>query len=198
LEGKTLFIPNLPGVFVPDHPRSELERLMASWRTERPGQTLFVGGERYTFFPGERFHPVERAFFLNVLFTFPVENGKISSRYGTRISPISGTIHFHNGLDIAAPAGNKVYAARDGQVKAVGFDGVLGNYLILQHPGGYMTVYGHLESRSVELNDFVNSGNIVGKVGSTGATTGPHLHFEVRKEGESRDPESLLPRRIGK
>jgi murein DD-endopeptidase MepM/ murein hydrolase activator NlpD len=139
---------------------------------------------------------VERAFFLDILFHSPVENGSLSSRYGTRISPISGKIHFHNGIDLAAPLGSRVFAARDGKVIETGIDTILGSYIILSHPGDYETVYGHLDSRVVELNQSVTSGMMIGRVGMTGASTGPHLHFEVRKQGESRDPQSLLPRRI--
>jgi murein DD-endopeptidase MepM/ murein hydrolase activator NlpD len=196
LSGKKILLPNAPGIFMRADPSNEIDRLMHTWRKPENGSPLTVDKSVLFFFPGERFHPVERAFFLDILFHFPVESGNISSRYGTRISPISGKIHFHNGIDLAAPQGSRVFAARDGKVIETGKDPVLGIYIVLSHPGGYETVYGHLDAVLVELNQAVTSGMMIGRVGMTGATTGPHLHFEVRKQGESRDPQSLLPRRI--
>lgn len=194
--GKPLLIPNVPGIFLRDRPRTHIERLLHSWREPSEGLPVSVGGELFYFFPDGRLHPVERAFFLDILFFFPLEAADITSRYGTRISPISGRIHFHNGLDLAAPRGSRVFAARDGRVITAGNDPVLGLHVILSHAGGYETLYGHLDSIAVELDQIVTSGRLLGRVGSTGASTGAHLHFEVRKQGEARDPEILLPRRI--
>jgi murein DD-endopeptidase MepM/ murein hydrolase activator NlpD len=196
IAGKLLLIPNVPGIFLRGTPGNTLERILYSWRDPEKAQTLRINGEVFYFFAGDRFHPVERIFFLDALFTFPLDSVVITSRYGTRVSPISGRIHFHNGLDLAAPRGSNVYAARAGTVVRKAVNPVLGKYIILAHSAGYETVYGHLDSVDVELNQTVNSGIIIGRVGSTGASTGPHLHFEVREKGESRDPESLLPRRI--
>jgi murein DD-endopeptidase MepM/ murein hydrolase activator NlpD len=110
-----------------------------------------------------------------------------------RNHPITGESCLHSGIDIAASAGSDVLAARDGQVIEKGFeaDG-LGNYILLSHQGGYTTLYGHLASITVSLNQKVNSGSLIGTVGSTGLSTGPHLHFEVRSEGQLRDPIPLL------
>ena len=87
----------------------------------------------------------------------------------------------------------EVHAARDGQVVQAGIDPVLGNVVVLAHEGGYQTVYGHLRVILVALNQQVRSGMIIGEVGSTGRSTGAHLHFEVRRKGSSRDPLPLLP-----
>jgi murein DD-endopeptidase MepM/ murein hydrolase activator NlpD len=100
----------------------------------------------------------------------------------------------HDGIDLAAPAGTEVYAAREGRVVESGVDAVLGQYIVIAHEGGWSTVYGHLSMRRVRLNDRAESGMIIGNVGSTGQSTGPHLHFEVRNRGEPRDPEPLIPR----
>jgi len=155
LEGRIILLSNMPGVFIPEKPESELERLMAAWRNSGKAKRIESPSGALLFFPGERFHPVERAFFLDILFHLPVENGTITSRYGSRISPISGKPHFHGGLDLAAPSGSLVFAARDGKVIERRSDAVLGNYLIVSHAGGYETVYGHLESFAVELNQSV-------------------------------------------
>jgi murein DD-endopeptidase MepM/ murein hydrolase activator NlpD len=138
---------------------------------------------------------VERAFFLNILFRFPLPLGELTSGYGPRPNPLTGSPEYHHGVDIAAPEGIEVQAARDGQVEQAGFDPVLGNVVVLAHEGGYQTVYGHLRRILVSLNQRVRSGMIVGEVGSTGRVTGAHLHFEVRRKGSSRDPLPLLPPR---
>ncbi len=192
--GRTLLVPNTPGIFLREKPASLMEKILGSWRRAGDGIPVVAGTARFFFFPGERFHPVERAYFLSILFHPPLDEGDVTSRYGTRISPISGRIHFHGGLDLAAPAGSRVLAAREGRVVFTGFDPVLGRYVRIAHAGGFETVYGHLDSVLVELNQTVESGMLIGRVGTTGATTGAHLHFEVRQKGETRDPEGLLPR----
>ncbi|MDR1179677.1 MAG: M23 family metallopeptidase [Spirochaetales bacterium] len=195
IEGKRLLLPNIPGIFVWEHPRGTLESLV-SWRDRNKALKIMVDGEAAFFFPDERFHPVESAFFQNRLFTFPLDTQVISSRYGRRVSPISGKLHFHTGLDLSAPKGSKVYAAREGQVTTKGYNEILGNHIIITHSGGLQTVYGHLDSIEVELHQIVESAKIIGRVGSTGASTGPHLHFEIREKGGPLNPESFLPRRI--
>jgi hypothetical protein len=195
IEGRLLLFPSVPGIFVWERPKGALESLM-SWRDKKTALKIIVDTETAYFFPGERFHPVESAFFQSRLFTFPLDTQVVTSRYGTRVSPISGRIHFHTGLDLAAPMGSKVYAARAGKVTRKGYNEVLGNHIVLSHSGGLETVYGHLNSMEVELNQTVESGNIIGRVGNTGASTGPHLHFEVREGGSFRNPEGFLPGRI--
>ncbi|HOV64204.1 MAG TPA: M23 family metallopeptidase [Spirochaetia bacterium] len=197
-EGTFLLIPNTPGIFVAALPNTDLEYLITSWRTAKENSVkvkVLRNGieEEFTFLPGERFHPIERAFFLGILFRFPIPKGKISSYFGIRKNPFTGNHGFHNGIDISAPLGTEVIAAREGTVKTVGYDAVYGNYVILKHENDYETLYGHLSESLVQLNQQVNSGMILGKVGSTGLSTGPHLHFEIRRLGESKDPIPLLP-----
>ncbi|GAB4221711.1 MAG: M23 family metallopeptidase [Spirochaetales bacterium] len=192
---RRLLIPNQPGLFLPETAKNEMERIMLSWRNPE-GLPIEIEGRQYHFLAQARFHPMERAFFLQILFVFPLKHGRISSSFGNRISPITGSFHFHPGIDLAAPRGTPVYAARDGTVVESGENPLLGTYLIIEHAGNYQTVYGHLDSKFVQLNQSVSSGMIVGTVGMTGATTGPHLHFEVRQKGKPMDPERLLPRRI--
>ena len=144
------------------------------------------------FFPGESFNAVERAYFLRVLYEFPIVRGSITSRYGSRADPFTGDPSFHNGIDIGASAGTAVHAARDGTVAEVGTNATLGNYVVLNHPGGWQTVYGHLSSVDVSTGAPIATGALVGEVGSTGKSTGPHLHFEVRRKGSAVDPFPLL------
>jgi murein DD-endopeptidase MepM/ murein hydrolase activator NlpD len=196
---EALVVPNLPGLFVPDEARSSFEEILASVtaNSRSAPQRVLVrlpdGARRFSFYPGEDFSAVERAFFLNILFRFPLALGQLTSLYGPRPDPVTGSPDFHHGVDIAAPEGMEVQAARDGQVVQSGFDPVLGNVVVLAHEGGYQTVYGHLRLIRVALNQRVRSGMIIGEVGSTGRSTGAHLHFEVRRKGSSRDPLPLLP-----
>jgi murein DD-endopeptidase MepM/ murein hydrolase activator NlpD len=197
-EGSYLLVPNAPGLFVSGKPVSDLEYLMNSWRlaseSALPVRVVVQGKEEeFVFLPGEKFHPLERAFFLGILFRFPIPKGKITSYFGMRKNPFSGDHGFHHGIDIAAPTGTEVLASREGTVKVIGYDAVYGNYIMLKHENNYETLYGHLSECQVQLNQRVNSGMMIGKVGSTGLSTGPHLHFEIRRLGEAKDPIPLLP-----
>jgi murein DD-endopeptidase MepM/ murein hydrolase activator NlpD len=144
------------------------------------------------YFPGEAFTSIERAYFLGILFRLPIAKGRVSSMFGMRSDPFTGSREFHAGLDIAAPEGTEVLAARDGTVEEAGASDVLGRYIVLAHPGGFQTIYGHLLSIRVTLKQTVNAGTVIGAVGQTGRATGAHLHFEVRKKGSAEDPFPLL------
>jgi murein DD-endopeptidase MepM/ murein hydrolase activator NlpD len=196
LPGERVLVPSVPGLFVPTSPGSDLD-LLLSYRDPAPSQLVALvskgGTSRLRFFPGARFNPEERALFLGALFRFPLPSGVLTSGFGLRQSPITHHMALHSGIDLAAPQGTEVYAAREGRVAESGVNALLGQYLVISHEGGWSTVYGHLSLRRVRLNDRVESGMIVGNVGSTGESTGPHLHFEVRSRGEPRDPEPLIP-----
>ncbi len=195
--GERLLVPSMPGLFIPALPTSDLECLI-SYRGSATAQPLVATGPRgstaFLFFRGERFNAEERALFLGLLFRFPLPAARVTSGFGLRTSPVSGRTAMHSGIDLAAPAGTEVFAARDGRVSASGTDPVLGEYVIIEHEGDWQTVYGHLSVRYALLNQRVESGMIIGRVGSTGLSTGPHLHFEVRNRGEARNPEPLIPK----
>jgi murein DD-endopeptidase MepM/ murein hydrolase activator NlpD len=197
--GETVLIPSVAGVFVPDIARNDLDILLLA-RSVEPGlarQRLVVDrngvNTAFTFYPGSRLYQTERSFFLNIGFRMPLPEGVLTSGYGRRISPIDGHDRMHEGVDLAAPSGTEVLAAREGTVSAVGEDPSLGLIVIVDHEGGLRTVYGHLSRIFVVLNETVRSGTILGAVGSTGLSTGPHLHFEIRLSGKARDPSSYLP-----
>lgn len=126
------------------------------------------------------------------VFMFPVASYVyISSRFGERVHPITGELKHHNGIDIASNMGTTVYAADGGTVVLAEWYGGYGNCIMIDHGNGYKTLYGHLSSMSVSEGQSVNKGDVIGAVGSTGNSTGPHLHFEVYK-GDSRiDPEQF-------
>jgi murein DD-endopeptidase MepM/ murein hydrolase activator NlpD len=198
-----VLVPTRPGLFVSDPPATALEDMMLSSRVAQglTHERIVVqrGGRKAAlwFFPGESFTAVERAYFLQILYDFPIVRGKITSRYGSRADPFTGDTAFHSGLDIGAPEGTAVHAARDGSVAEVGTSPVLGTYVVITHPGGWQTVYGHLSSVAVVAGGKVALGALVGGVGSTGKATGPHLHFEVRRKGSAVDPFPLLAAKKG-
>jgi murein DD-endopeptidase MepM/ murein hydrolase activator NlpD len=109
-----------------------------------------------------------------------------------RKNPVTGNMRVHQGLDLAAPLGTEVYAAGNGIVTEVGNDPVYGIYIIIKHNDNWASLYGHLQKTLVSLRMNVKSGTIIGLVGSTGQSTGPHLHFELRQNGKARDPDKYL------
>jgi murein DD-endopeptidase MepM/ murein hydrolase activator NlpD len=118
--------------------------------------------------------------------------GRLSSRFGYRTHPISGVRKLHTGLDIAAPSGTPIKAADDGTVVFAGWRGGYGKTLIVSHGNGLATLYAHQSALLVGSGARVGKGQVIGRVGSTGYSTGPHLHFEVRKNGSPVDPLSYL------
>ncbi len=125
-------------------------------------------------------------------FQMPVQLPVISSRFGMRRDPFHHHLKFHKGIDIAAPAGTEVRAALSGDVVFAGFRPGYGNTVILQHPDGLQTRYAHLNSIEVKKGENVDSEKVLGSVGNTGHSTGPHLHFEVLRSGEQIDPMAAL------
>ena len=119
-------------------------------------------------------------------------NGEVSSGFGVRMHPVHGTESMHNGIDIAAPCGERVCAAFSGVVTDVGSDSSNGNYIRIKHKDNTESFYGHLSEIDVSAGDKVSSGDKIGTVGSTGLSTGPHLHFEVLKDGVPLNPLELL------
>jgi murein DD-endopeptidase MepM/ murein hydrolase activator NlpD len=124
-------------------------------------------------------------------FSWPV-TGTITSPFGWRSNPFGGAPEFHQGLDIAAPTGTTVTAAAGGTVIMAQWYGGYGNYILIDHGGGYSTGYGHLSAIYVTTGQSVQRGQAIGAVGSTGQSTGPHLHFEVRIAGKPVDPAPRL------
>jgi murein DD-endopeptidase MepM/ murein hydrolase activator NlpD len=114
--------------------------------------------------------------------------GRVSSDFGWRRDPLSGATRFHRGVDIAAAYGSEVPAAAEGKVVFAGTQGGYGNVVVVQHDGGTETRYAHLSQLDVREGDVIKAGAIVGRVGQTGRATGPHLHFEVRDDGQPVDP----------
>ena len=122
-------------------------------------------------------------------FAWPAPNyTRISDEYGERIHPILGTKQFHNGLDMAAPGGSPILAAYDGEVVAADYSATMGNYVMINHGDGLITIYMHASALEVSKGQVVVRGEEIAKVGTTGRSTGNHLHFSVRKDGSYVNP----------
>lgn len=122
-------------------------------------------------------------------FKFPVASyTRVSEEYGPRIHPTLGIPQFHNGVDLASPTGTSIYAAYDGTVVAAAYSATMGNYVMIDHGSGLYTIYMHASALYVEKDDIVVRGETIAAVGSTGRSTGPHLHFSVRLNGEYQSP----------
>jgi murein DD-endopeptidase MepM/ murein hydrolase activator NlpD len=120
----------------------------------------------------------------------PVE-GSISSPYGKRENPKSGVAEFHTGLDISARSGNPVRATADGIVSFSGWNGGSGNLVVLEHGFGFSTFYAHNRMNAVKIGQKVKRGDVIGYVGSTGSSTGPHVHYEIWKNGNPVSPNNF-------
>lgn len=129
----------------------------------------------------------------NGVFKFPLANfTRISDEYGMRMHPTLGVEQFHNGVDFAAPGGTAIYAAYDGKVVAATYSASMGNYVMIDHGDGLYTIYMHASALYVEKDDVVVKGETIAAVGSTGRSTGNHLHFSVRLNGSYVSPWNYL------
>lgn len=145
----------------------------------QPGDRLFIPDARMSNFE------LRRA--LGTLFIAPVA-GRLTSRFGMRIDPISEKNSMHYGLDIANDTGTPVYASNDGTVRMVGNGRLYGNYVVIDHVDQYQTLYAHLSQVTAREGERISQGELVGRIGSTGYSTGPHLHFTIFKAYEPVNP----------
>lgn len=124
---------------------------------------------------------------------FPLMAPRLSSTFGPRNHPVRKVHRHHNGVDLAAPKNSHVRAVAAGIVIYADEYGGYGKLVTIKHQNGYVSLYGHLRDMRVNPGERVNPGDIIGRVGSTGLATGPHLHFEWRKDGQSIDPLKVFP-----
>jgi murein DD-endopeptidase MepM/ murein hydrolase activator NlpD len=118
---------------------------------------------------------------------------RVGSGFGMRKDPIDSTMKMHKGIDVAAPTGTKVYAAGSGKVlKITSSDDGYGNCIVIEHGYGFVSRYAHLSGFKIKEGDEVKKGDLIGLVGSTGRSTGPHLHYEIEKDGERIDPKKYI------
>jgi len=136
----------------------------------------------------------QKNFYLATPRGFPVQ-GTISSAYGDRINPISGRSEFHRGLDIATTPGTPVTATADGVVVFSGWSGGGGNVVVIAHGHRFSTYYAHNRKNTVQVGQRVKRGDAIGYIGSTGSSTGSHVHYEVWHNGKNKNPMSYTERR---
>jgi murein DD-endopeptidase MepM/ murein hydrolase activator NlpD len=157
---------------------SEFTELFASWGELGNGGMVTTGGQ------------ILAAPRLDVAVPsqMPLAGMTLTSSFGMRTHPVLGGRRQHNGVDLAAPRGTPVYATADGRVGMAQWFSSYGNYVQIEHGGQLQTRFGHLSSYTVTEGEMVRKGQLIGYVGSTGRSTGPHLHYEVRVAGEAVDP----------
>jgi murein DD-endopeptidase MepM/ murein hydrolase activator NlpD len=126
-------------------------------------------------------------------FVYPLMGTRVSSDYGTRVHPVKRVKRHHHGMDLAAPHGAAVRSIAEGIVIFADPYGGYGKLIVIQHRDGLTSHYGHLQEIKALPGQKVTAGQLIATVGSTGISTGPHLHFEIRVNGEPRDPEKFIP-----
>ncbi|MBR1722353.1 MAG: M23 family metallopeptidase [Treponema sp.] len=156
-------------------------------------ETLVMGAD--LFIPGAKMDASSLKKAMGELFVYPIAaSWRLTSRFGPRKDPFTGVASNHTGIDMACPTGTPIRAAMSGTVVFVGWSNIFGNYVIINHGNGYQTLYGHMSKVLAKKGQSVDQSTRIGLVGSTGYSTGPHLHFTVYKNGKLVDPLTLLKR----
>jgi murein DD-endopeptidase MepM/ murein hydrolase activator NlpD len=121
------------------------------------------------------------------------EPGEVTSSFGPAVNPFTQKNQIHRGVDFRAPEGTEVFATADARVVTADENASMGIHIVLQHDDTYETVYAHLSALEVQEGETVRSGDLIGRVGNTGLSKGPHLHYEVHVKGDAVNPEDFLP-----
>ena len=189
-EGDVWLIPTMRGVAEKEKPE------VLAKRFDVPVERLIpVPGRAGMYFvPDVKIPKAERDFMTLRAFIRPVD-APMSSPFGIRVDPFTDKRRMHKGIDLAAPIGTKVKASAKGTVQFTGIKGGYGKVVILNHGNGYQTIYGHLDSFLVKKGDRVRQGDFIARSGNTGRSTGPHLHFEVIRDGSPQKPDFTHKRR---
>ena len=196
-EGQILVLSVLQGIFVAEKPSDALGILIKKElenEIDENNLTVFLDGKKFYFVPMKSFSGTDLSYFHDSGMILPLAKKILTSPFGNRISPITGQWKFHAGIDLASPVGTDVYACKNGTVSETGFNSTYGNFIIIKHAGTKTSTYAHLSKILVQKGDMVSTGQTIGLVGNTGASTGPHLHFEVRENGNPTDPGKLISR----
>jgi murein DD-endopeptidase MepM/ murein hydrolase activator NlpD len=199
--GQILKIPNMNGIPYVIKSGDNLSKISKAWSIPlsvivdannlqsdfiMPGQTIFL--------PGARMPANDLRMALGTLFVSPLKGSgsRLSSAFGWREDPFDGGQRLHEAIDMAAPTGTPVKAASSGRVSMVGNSPTYGKYIIISHSGGFQTLYAHLSVIVVQQGAQVDQGTKIGEVGSTGRSTGPHLHFALYKDDKAVNPLDYL------
>lgn len=198
--GQKLKIPSIDGVIYTVKKGDSLDSIISKNKikleqlldvNELTSETLSVGQQ--LFLPGVGLDANTLKNAMGDLFKLPIAaKFRWSSPYGYRIDPIANVKSFHTGVDMACPTGTPILASMSGKVTTTGINRVYGNYVIIDHGNGYQTLYAHMSKIIATKGQWVSQGTRIGLVGSTGYSTGPHLHFTVYKNGKLVDPKSVI------
>jgi murein DD-endopeptidase MepM/ murein hydrolase activator NlpD len=196
--GMSLSVPNQNGILHTVRWGDSVEKISRSYQSELnrvldvnnlqsstilPSQKLFI--------PGARMRPMDLKKVLGELFIHPAI-GTLSSPFGVRNDPFTGIRRFHNGIDIAGDAGTPILAAMPGRIAKIGYHPNYGRYIIMTHADGFQTWYAHLRACLVSEGQKAAQGQKIAEMGSTGYSTGPHLHFSIFLNGSPVDPQRYL------
>lgn len=198
--GQLLKIPSMDGICytvkkgdtpekIADYYKISLEKLalvsnISDNNTLKAGSTVFVPDAKLDWATLQEIN--------GDLFRTPIHGRfRITSRYGWRRDPFTGRRSFHNGIDLATYRGAPIYPSLGGTVVATGYSKVYGNYVIIRHHSGYQSLYGHMDSILASKGQYVTTQSKIGKVGTTGRSTGPHLHFTIYKNGATINPAAV-------
>lgn len=189
-----LQIPMIDGVLIKRNGNINLDEVSQRYRIDKR-KILFFNPDFYSlsnvFLPGAYFNLEERMGKLGAEFLKPLKNIYITSLYGLRIHPITKKRQFHYGVDIRGAYGELVYSAKGGRVIYAGFASGFGNMVVVAHNKGYVSKYAHLSKIAIKNGVRIAAQQVIGQVGNTGISTGPHLHFEVWKNGKPIDPRDV-------
>ena len=196
--GQVIKIPNQDGIYYSVKSNDTLESIAEKYNTTavhiKAANELFsdaVALNTSLFIPGAKLDWINRQEINGDLFIWPTA-GRVSSPYGYRMAPFARARMFHTGIDIAAPMGSPLKAAMAGRVTQIGVDDSWGNFVVISHHSGYRTFYAHMSVVRAKAGAYVETGERIGDVGSTGLSTGPHVHFTVYKNGVTVNPLSLM------
>ncbi len=200
--GQKLKIPSMDGIVYTVQKGDSINSIVGKYNVkmealldanELSSEELTVG--QVLFIPGAALDRKTLQNAMGELFILPISAAfRWSSPYGWRADPFTGVRSFHTGTDMACPQGTPILASQSGRVSAVSSNRVYGNYVIIDHGNGYQTLYAHMYKALVKKGAWVSQGTRIGLVGSTGYSTGPHLHFMVYKNGTRIDPMTILKR----
>ncbi len=195
--GTVLFIPNMRGVIIPGENLKTVYNILAAEKINiryvkavNKSETL---DKKFVFIPCGRISTIERSLFLGTAFLSPLKSARPTSGFGTRRNPFNERrMEFHKGIDMGCHPGTKVHSARSGRVIFAGYEEGYGRLVIVEHEFGYRSYYGHLSKALVKPGQMVKPGEPIALSGNTGRSTGPHLHFEIRKNGRALNPMTFI------
>lgn len=188
--GMKLLLPNMRGIYNRDNlpNTTHNKKLLSEKYNILEKYILYDNYNDEWFIPGKVLEKLEKAYFYGMAFMPPLDRGRMSSGYGSRIDPFTKKQTFHGGIDIAAVKDTPVIASAEGDVLYSGKLGGYGKLVVIKHIMGYETRYGHLNKIDVKKGEKVKRGEVIGYVGNTGRATGYHLHFEVRRFSKNEKP----------